>query len=557
MATARIVLFKVYLELHNQPPKYLKWISEPDMFHPVPLPPVFMKFLDNVDGCMLDIEALASSIPFPTPSDALFAAFVLKYTNMTMELFDDLFTLFNHPEFRSETLEMKRIEDILGHISEKRRSIARDRGAERNEAAVCRQPNDTNRNGVPSLIIELVAENVESDRTPFHRILLQTYRECDGDRLLRTMCLVHRSWTDAAQRYLRRRIFASGRAGIYSLLQSPQLGPWVRDLSIRTHISFPPLEDFQPGTSYFNTPRLITEILHKCPNVTNLHLQDFYPRVELMPTLDPPRCIIHKLSDLVYLENLWLHQQFEPAITDPSSLRTMVSRLSFLKSLSLKKWTSWAPEETAQIEFQSTVLPAASISSLRNLEFLSLTDIRVYEDGPLHRLLHSLGENAPRTLQLSLTDLRASILYGIEGEPRDPRAFVRPIQSNITKLMLVEYKSQDKVTSLIENFPSLQSLCLCITVSSCSSPIVFLLPRSVRSIHIYFEEVPGEVQDACMMALLSSAPYVRKLFITYKFKGQNDNLNGLSFTATIAHCRKNNVEFDLREVDGAPSVLDM
>lgn len=516
-----------------------------------------MTFLDNVDGCMLDVKVLAASIPFPTPSDAMFASFVLKYTNMTMELFDDLFTLFNHPGFCPETLQMKRIEDILGHISEKRRSIARDRGAERNEAAVCRQPDDTNRNGVPSLIVELVAENVESDRTPFHRILLQTSRECDADRLLLTMCLVHRSWTDTAQRYLRRRIFASGRAGIYSLLQSPQLGPWVRDLSIRTHITSPKLEDCQPGTSYSDTPRLITEILHKCPNVTFLLLQDFHPRAELMPTLGPSHNIIHKLGDLVYLENLWLHQRFEPASTDPSDLRMMVSRLSFLKSLSLKKWTSRPPEEAAQLGLQHTVPPAASTSSLRNLEFLSLTDIRVYEDGPLDRLLHSFRENAPKTLQLSLTDLRASILYGIEGQARDPRAFVRPIQSNVTKLMLVEYKSQDNVTSLIAQFPMLQSLCLCISISSCSSPIQFLSPRPVRSIHIHFWEVPGEVQDACMMALLSSAPYVRKLFITYKFRGQNDDLNGLSFTATIAHCRNNNVEFELREVDGAPSVLDM
>lgn len=371
------------------------------------------------------------------------------------------------------------------------------------------------------------------------------------------MCLVHRCWTDTAQRYLRRRICASGREGIYSLLQSPQLGPWVRDLSIRTHVTSPSLESCQRGTNYSDTPRLITELLHKCPNVTNLHLQDFHPRAELMPTLGPSQSIVHKVGDLAYLENLWLHQRFEPACTDPSDLHTMVSRLTYLKSLSLRKWTSRPPEEVAQLGLQHRVLPAVSTSSPRNLEFLSLTDIRVYEDGPLDRLLHSFRENAPRTLQLSLTDLRASILYAIEGQARDPRAFVRLIQSNITKLMLVEYKSQDEVTSLIAQFPTLQSLCLCISVSSCSSPIEFLLPRPVRSIHIHFWTVPGEVQDVCMMSLLSSAPYVRKLIITYKFRGRNDDPNGPSFAATITHCRTNNVEFEMRELDGAPSVIDM
>lgn len=50
---------------------------------------------ENVRGCDLTIKDFHSSISFPTPSDALFSSFFIKYTGIVpMSLFDELLALF-------------------------------------------------------------------------------------------------------------------------------------------------------------------------------------------------------------------------------------------------------------------------------------------------------------------------------------------------------------------------------------------------------------------------------------------------------------------------------
>ena len=79
-----------------------------------------------VHGRSLTIKELYTRVEFPTPSDALFAALIAKYTNASMELFDDLLSLFRHSEFVSKEVTLHHTEDAFTHISERIDQIYKD-----------------------------------------------------------------------------------------------------------------------------------------------------------------------------------------------------------------------------------------------------------------------------------------------------------------------------------------------------------------------------------------------------------------------------------------------
>ena len=174
---------------------------------------------------------------------------------------------------------------------------------------------------VPDLIVSLVANHLDSERTAFHRIVNQMDHRCEADQVLQTMAVVHRSWTDTAQHVLRRRIVVSGRTAMFSLLQSPHVGPWVRDLSVKAD-TVSPVGPYS-GVNVEDNPRLMHGILSKCPNVKNLYLGNFlhpedrqyniksWPTHVLSPIIKPMDVIL-QIGNLPSLEHLWLINYFQP-----------------------------------------------------------------------------------------------------------------------------------------------------------------------------------------------------------------------------------------------------
>lgn len=241
-----------------------------------------LNFLDNVRGSVLDIKKIHSCVSFNTPSDALISSLFIKYTDATgmpLSLFDDLLLLFRHTDFRADGVTFHTSENILDRIAAERRIIANDRTISRGYELKQEAKTNSAMHVQPSTVIaELLAEHIDSQRIPFHRSC-----QIDGsyyyrpvgweiDFELERMSLVHRSWTHIAQRYLRRRINIVGQKGLRHLLQNPQIGPWVRELSFSGRTT----DSNFAHISTKEIPRLLCDILKRCPNVTHFYLNNFH-----------------------------------------------------------------------------------------------------------------------------------------------------------------------------------------------------------------------------------------------------------------------------------------
>lgn len=115
-------------------------------------------FLDNVQGCVLYIQDLHSKIVFPTPSDALLISFFIKYSRkVPLELFDDLFSIFQHTDFHADRITMKILEDIMDHIAEQRRANQ----VYNQELVKSPEVDQPIISRPPGLVVELVADYLE------------------------------------------------------------------------------------------------------------------------------------------------------------------------------------------------------------------------------------------------------------------------------------------------------------------------------------------------------------------------------------------------------------
>lgn len=89
---------------------------------------------------------------------------------------------------------------------------------------------------LPHVVIDLLFQHLEDDIIPFdipagvfYGNVLALRR---GTGLLRTLSLVHRTWTTPAQNILRRRLIKSDKTSIRFFLQSRFLGPWVHEVAL-------------------------------------------------------------------------------------------------------------------------------------------------------------------------------------------------------------------------------------------------------------------------------------------------------------------------------------
>lgn len=91
----------------------------------------------------------------------------------------NLLSLLKHHEFDSDDVTMKNAEVILDHIEGRLRLVAFEKKTDH-----LVQSGDRIDNPVPTLVVELVAEELESQRRPFHSIIRTSLLFFEADKTL-------------------------------------------------------------------------------------------------------------------------------------------------------------------------------------------------------------------------------------------------------------------------------------------------------------------------------------------------------------------------------------
>ena len=547
-------------------------------------------FLDNVDGCALRMHEIYTTVSFTTESDALFASFFAKYKTTDLALFDDILSVLNHPRFRSQDLTMKNATDVMNQISKQRQVVAGNRAgvfSTMNVATV-----DTcNIGTIPMLVVELVSEHVYSERAPFHRTISQGMTgvrlDCEADRILRSMSLVHRSWTTIAQRYLHRRVYISGAHNMRLSLEGAQLGPWVCELAIDSYklLNRPMIEQDE-------VTRMTHDIIVMCPNLKALYLTSMLADYGfcLMGMFD-------RLGELTRLENLWLHRfGGEPSEGFSDGLWRLcklLPRLHALKSLSLDGCSLVSSASLGLLNLNDDHFEDRFRSFLEDntpsptLRFLSLGGpcyIDVTQDEgrgldtlelvALAWLLKSRGKYAPISLGIARSFDHDCYQHVLENS--------RP---QITRLVCTGQQPRFEV------FPALQSLCLTSTWGSRFHSLV--LPQTIQHLqlhynnpgfpHHYDEEFIAEVRAALsteavpnnyeyhdiygfieIVEILEASPSVKNVLVTWcnseytAEKVLKERIDGVDrmFKAFDKFCERKDIEFQWKALQYEPTFLD-
>lgn len=473
---------------------------------------------------------------------------------MPMSLFDDLLALFRRKDFRLDQVTIQKPENVMDHIMSQRQLIAEERNSKSPEVTdaesrLHRHP------PTPTLIPELLAEYLDSQHIPFHlaieRAAYDRQEPPGGEtkRTLEAMSLVHRSWTDIAQRYLRRRFFISGF--MPSVLYSPQIGPWVRQLSFYND------EAHRPEGQ--DMPRLLTGILKRCPNITHLHLHDFRlpgddgdkeVEIQVYETghlIETPHDIIAQLADMKHLEHLSLRQSYymESYHEDFCRLLMILPGLRFLKSLSLHSLdVPWWRKEKGQTKDPTqtgALIPSSS------LEALSLVKVDLVASGLFTWLMNP--HNNIKRLELSLCD-------GVDGLLP---LFSSATTTHVTTLQFTPPWNALDVGIALQFFPSVQTLSLHGDWEQGLPGISLRLPATIRNFHFYYRQlgdIDGVDQDQIALAILKTYRYIQRMFITYP---DNFDPPRVLFENAADYCVRNNVEFIATKVieDHPPHILEL
>lgn len=436
---------------------------------------------------------------------------------------------------------------------------------------------------MPDLALELLAAYLDANRVPFRYTVSSKYDQhipdvCDANGTLASLSLVKQSWAGSAQQYLRRRITVDQYTLEYVLFGT-QLGPWVRELSLRVDIM------------HGETLRYLCEALDHCPNITHLHLDNLNfnrtrNRWRILGRKGAVPDVLGQIAKLKRLEHLWLYQSDASRTSRRTvqKLFAMIKDLPSLRSLSLKFWGSGSRLLEAitgtMVDFTPGTDPSALLETLSlngsldglllggelelpgglagaaigsthasaSLETLSL-------NGSLDGLLLGGEPELPEALagtvvdsthasatleSLSLTDFqdhglltwflnprKGNRIHRLELSCNDLFArygggvnilFWSAMLARITKLQLVNYRSAYDLGFLEEFFPSLRSLSLCTSTTGAGMPPgPIKLPNSVRDFYFYFHNVFPDMTspDRSALATLQAAPNVQRMVVTY------------------------------------------
>ena len=462
------------------------------------------ELFENVSGNSVYFSEFSSSITFATKSDALLACLLEKHDPGVWALADDLLELFRNAQFKPNAVTFKCAGDHSDRISQERRSLAQVRSTCNSQASL---------SSVPSAVVGLTASHIYSEASlPLdHPDIWSIEHET-----LKSMALVHRSWTDAVQAWLRRRLVICDISSLPGLLKSPLLGPWVHEF----RCSFDTISN-RPIRDRHHHYHHLCGILERCPNLTRFYFDSV--DTVLSPT---EYSFFDQLGRLNSLENLWLHGYYSGvyAYEDSERLWRALKKLPLLRSLSITG------------------------------VFRADPDKRGILDNPSGGIVH-----LPPTLGFHITGtpffLRCS-----EGTTL-PTVTIAHVDMGVEEHMSA--KRFAGLSSFLHRCPSLTVLVLRIYEAIDFRFLTLSLPGWIKSLHIHFgpSVVHPDIEDEVTMALLRSSPQLREMTISadsYAFLPEWDDSTEediLPFTATQKFCEERDVKLHLFESDFEPSLI--
>ena len=462
------------------------------------------ELFENVSGNSVYFSEFSSSITFATKSDALLACLLEKHDPGVWALADDLLELFRDAQFKPNAVTFKCAGDHSDRISQERRSLAQVRSTHNSQESF---------STVPSAVVSLTAGHIYSEsRLPIDH----PHSWNNNHRTLKSMALVHRSWTEAVQAWLRHRLVICDMSRMPGLPKNPLLGPWVHEFKC----SYMPILD-RP-VRVLNQHHLCG-ILERCPNLTRF----YFDAVDILSPTEYG--FFDQLGHLTSLENLWLHGDDSGvyAYAESERLWRVLKKLPLLRSLSIVK------------------------------VFRADPDKRSIRGNPFGR---DRKNHLPPTLGCSITDTQ----FFLQCTEMTTLPTVTICHVDTSSTETVSEKRYAELSTLLHRCPSLAVLVLRIRRKIDFHFMKLTLPVWTRSLHLHLDSraVHPDIEDEVTMALLrSSSPRLREMTIStdnYDFLsewGDSTEEDIPPFTATQKMCQRRNVKLHLFESDFEPSLI--
>ncbi|OCB89088.1 hypothetical protein A7U60_g3771 [Sanghuangporus baumii] len=333
------------------------------------------------DGTRLFDPQTGLLIPFESHSDALLAQLTLQ-CGMSKQLFNILLNILLDPSFSLDELNLKSATDIDVRISEYRRGLAEARSYKIADGSSPKaEPSSIYESlgivGMPSIVFDLVLDQMIAELHHFSTEIDATPLSVPSDEpstslthhlqsTFKQMSLVHRSWTEPAQRALRRRIVLTNRRTLRGFARSPACGTGVREFVYKIpksevctffHEASVSREHWCTLASVIS--RLMT-LRYFCLSVESAHLAD-------LSGLD---VVLNAIEGLKSLEGLWMLSIRDHCPYLPKLCAT-ISKLPDLRILGIWNWT--CPRRPSgglgdSQERQERILELTPSSSLRVLQ---------------------------------------------------------------------------------------------------------------------------------------------------------------------------------------------
>lgn len=214
-------------------------------------------------------------IPFVSQSDAHLAQLLLQH-GLSRHHFNLILNTLRNPSFSIRDVTLRSASDIDEHVSEHRRNLAKKRsGGGLMKNGPSRQ---TDRKKTVSLIFNLVLDfmlsehahfSYEADNPPNESGVQANPYEARHRSLcsdLKSMSLVHRTWTLPAQRALSRRVVLMTKRHLRSFALSPACGTSVRELAYKINKT-DACTFFHDGSAALEHWAVFASVLSRLPNL--------------------------------------------------------------------------------------------------------------------------------------------------------------------------------------------------------------------------------------------------------------------------------------------------
>ena len=358
--------------------------------------------------CLTSVGNDSIWVPFQSRSDALLASLSMQQ-NLTWATLNSLLDIVSDPCFNASEVTLKNASDIDNRISSCRREESFSRSLKQSSAKI----------PVPLIVVEDVADHL-AEQIMFSSRTMTKVRSWSVPPFdlaykmdLRNMALVHRSWTEPAQRALRRNIILDG-SDMRRFLRHPFCGPWIQEFRFRDGVI--------PHDHHETFVQLSSVLLQAC-NISDLFVKicklrhvkifsDFFKTVQSMPSL-------RKLHISCFIPDSDLIQYQGDEYPKLSDLFDVLPHMTRLEWLTLTAWQyNQRRDSTLPDRFHSTTPP----SSLKTVAF-SDDEMRIPSEY-ISWLVNARGEFQPRCLRF--------------GGREDPTGVPRLLQAALDSLPTLE-----------------------------------------------------------------------------------------------------------------------